>query len=720
MKLSEIVPLFGAVLNLLLALFVFTRNARGVVNRVFGLLGTCFAIWNFGTFWMFRVTNAHDALFWARFLQFGVIFMPVCFLHLSLLIAGLERGKYIAGFYVVSVLLALSNFTDFFLRGVRNVGYAWYSVAGPGFWVVSFLYLFLWLSIFILIRRRRSLSPLQRSRLTPLIVAQLSLTLFGDNDILPILGIDYYPFTHFQIYPFGSMVVIFYGAIVGYSVLQHQLLDVHVTLGRVAANAVRIGFIFVVGFLLLLAITLFNPGQFTTISFLSAMIVLLASTTFGSIYFPRIFGKGPEAWERRFLGDRFEYHDQLRGFIGNMQWYTSSENLLDDLHELLANTVHIKSYQIILPDETNQAFSIYRSHPPQASTELPDLKMNSAVFRFFEATGVEYLAFNLVYAVPGSTSLEREAREILKHFNAEFCLPFISEEEPFGLMLLGPKQTEEPYTATDISLMVSLVRNLSLIINQIRLKTQILQAQEMELLGRMSRGMAHDMNNLVTPVQTLLQLMNEGVSTQHLREDLLPVAMRSIETMREYVREALFFSENARPDFKLGRLDVLLAEAADITEPRRSAKAINVAFDPQGDVLVEMDKSLILRMVVNIIANAVDASPPHSTVRIELVRLLKTEAQRDWMRVRVIDSGEGIKPEDMNRIFTPYFTTKDRGDKERGFGLGLSICRKVVQLHGGYLNVVSQRDKGTTVQIDLPDRQIMPTVPAMLASISDR
>src|SRR5205823_12438609 len=154
--------------------------------------------------------------------------------------------------------------------------------------------------------------------------------------------------------------------------------------------------------------------------------------------------------------------------------------------------------------------------------------------------------------------------ELLAEFNAEFCLPLMSNDEPFGLFLLGGKANDDPYTATDISLMVSLVRNLSLIINQLRLKNQILHTQELELLGRMSRGMAHDLNNLITPIRTLLQLMNEGVSADDLREDLLPVALRSIETMREYVREALFFSENARPDFKLGRLDMLLAEAVDI------------------------------------------------------------------------------------------------------------------------------------------------------------
>ena len=76
--------------------------------------------------------------------------------------------------------------------------------------------------------------------LTPLIVAQVSITLFGDNDILPILGIDYYPFTHVQIYPFGSIAAVFYGIIIGYSVLQYQLLDFQIAMGRIAARFVRI------------------------------------------------------------------------------------------------------------------------------------------------------------------------------------------------------------------------------------------------------------------------------------------------------------------------------------------------------------------------------------------------------------------------------------------------------------------------------------------------
>ena len=73
---------------------------------------------------------------------------------------------------------------------------------------------------------------------------------------------------------------------------------------------------------------------------------------------------------------------------------------------------------------------------------------------------------------------------------------------------------------------------------------------------------------------------------------------------------------------------------------------------------------------------------------------------------------------DLKRILKPYFTTKDRGDETRGFGLGLAICRQIVHLHGGNLNIASEERKGTTVQVDLPSRQINRHAPAVALSHS--
>jgi hypothetical protein len=263
MVFGELIPLTGALLNFSLAVFVVCQNPRAVVSRVYLLLGIALAIWNYGTFWMFRVRSHDDALFWARFVQFGVIFIPFALFHISFLIAQIRIPPLVVKVaYSLHALLFLTNFTSFLVADVKNVGYAWYAVGGDGFWFVVSLFSLMWISIVVLLWHRRKLPPLGRRRITPLILAQGTIALFGCNDALPILSIYHYPGSQVQVYPFGSMAAIFYGMIVGYSVLQYQLLDVRVTMNRSTAKAVRLLFIFLAGLSAQLVLWLINKEAY--------------------------------------------------------------------------------------------------------------------------------------------------------------------------------------------------------------------------------------------------------------------------------------------------------------------------------------------------------------------------------------------------------------------------------------------------------------------------
>ncbi len=716
MEFLALAPLLGGICNFCLSIFVLANDRKSRLNQVFFAWGMCITIWNLGSYglWQTASNDPEAALRWAQFLQYGVIFIPVTLLHLSLLIARVRVSRVIILLYLLQAGLAWMNANDLFIKGVRQLEFAWYSVAGPGFWIFLCTFSMTSVSIIILLRRRRALPPLERRRLTGLIIAQSLLVALGTNDILPILGIDHYPypFAHVAIYPYGSIAAVFYGIIIGYSVLQHQLLDVHIVLSRFAAHAVRFLFLFLIGLALQITVNFCFPQAFNTVSFYGSLGVLMVSTLIATLLFPRLLGGGVEKLERRLLGDRFEYQDQVRSFIDGMSWYGDFDLLLNNLHDLFVRTFRVQSYQIILRDETNRGFRVFRAHPEELVRQLTDLQTLGPMLRYFEWGKGEYLSQRRHNLRMTSGNIEREASVQLEQFGAEFCFPLASQSEPFGLLLVGPKISEEPFTATDINLLVSLVKNMSLMVNQIRLKTQILQTQELDLLGRMSRGMAHDLNNLLTPVWTLLQLSGENGET--FDEELLPVARRNIKTMRAYIREALFFSENLRPDFQFGRLDLVIQHAVDLARASRKKEVEVISVTP-GEVLVEVDEVLMQRLIANLISNAIDASRPNSQIHVHLDRLPRND-EADWLRVRVVDQGEGIPKENLSRILRPYFTTKNRGDENRGFGLGLSICRKIVNLHGGNLSIASVVKKGTTVQVDLPSRQAHQATPAVAVS----
>ncbi|MBI5775670.1 MAG: hypothetical protein HZA89_18280 [Verrucomicrobia bacterium] len=718
MKFSELIPLTAAVTNLALTIFVLTRDLRSTLNRVYLLWGLSIVVWNTGTFFMFHTQSAQTAEFWGRFLHLGVIFLPVSLFHLCLLIAQIRVSRAIWLLYGWFGLLALSNFTGFFTSGVRNLGYAYYSVAGPGFWFFLVTYVSVaGATSVILFRKLKTLQRQHRTRVKALLWANGILIGFGWNDILPIIGFDTYPFTDYPIFPFGSAAAIFYGIMVGYSVLQHHLLDIHVTLGKVAAHAVRLMFFFLIGFLLLLLLNVFRPNEFTPFTFFGSLLVLLASALVGSIVFPRLFGKGDEALENRLLndryGDRFEYHDNVREFIHEMQFYNNADLLLGDLHELFVKTIRVKSYQIILLDESTHVFSLFHTHPEQPETQLPELRANSAIFQLFQNTSDSYLAFNVAYIMPGETEQEREARQMLARFHPELCFPFFSGDDPFGLLLIGEKLNGVPYTPNDITVLTRLAKNLSLILNQIRLKKQVLLAEELELLGRMSRGMAHDLNNLLTPVSTYLQIVKTDGGASHGAAELLPVCLRNVGTIQAYVKDALFFSQNHKIEMLAADLDQLILKAVELAEPKLKRREVRVELPELPPTVVEMDSVLIQRLLGNVLSNAIEASAAGTAIRIELQRLAAaaTDSNREWIRIRIIDQGAGISRENLQRITSAYFTTKDSGDENRGFGLGLAICRKIAHLHGGHINVASEEKKGTTVTVDLPMRHIETTAP---------
>jgi signal transduction histidine kinase len=161
-----------------------------------------------------------------------------------------------------------------------------------------------------------------------------------------------------------------------------------------------------------------------------------------------------------------------------------------------------------------------------------------------------------------------------------------------------------------------------------------------------------------------------------------------------------------------GLLDEMIRDAISLVQPHAESKNIRLTFSGPSNVLMEMDPVLIKRLICNLLSNAIDASPPASEVQTHLAPLPAGDATRGWHRLRVIDYGEGISAENLQRVFTPYFTTKDTGEGKRGFGLGLAIARKIVNLHGGNLSITSQENKGTVVQVDLPARLSQGHAPA--------
>lgn len=710
MMFYKITCLVAGLFHLLLTLFVVSRDIRSKVNRVYLVWGLSLVVWNLSAFFKLEMQD-RESLYWVKMIHLGLVFALIGIFHLCLLILDVRNRRYIPALYLIHAGLgATIIFGNLYVSELMPTAFGAFARPGPAFFVYVLLYVVLnSVAIRLLYRRQKQLTGMHRVRLRALLIGYGLLVAFGVHDILQLKlfelrGLVNYPVLGLTIYPLANLAAIFYGIVVAYSVLQHQLLDIHVAMGRVAAQVVRVVFMFVTGLVLLLLALLFDQSDTGIYPYLAALVVILANAVIATLLFPRLFGKGEELWESRLLGDRFEYQDRIRDQILKIRDCHDPTLLLAGLQHLLVETMQVRSYQIILLDETTRAYDLFDSYPMQSKPDVPRLGVDSPVLQYFRTTGSAYLACKTAYALPGEMELERKARQQLDVFNPELCFPFMSGEDPFGLLLVGEKVSQEPYTSHDLRLLSELVSNLRLVLDQIRLKNQIHMAQEQEMLGRMSRGLAHDLNNLLTPIQTCLQLVDAGVTDKETLDELLPMSARNIDTIRAYVNEALFFSRTHQLKLKPVNLHEVMRAAVGLLSKEIQRKQIAVSIDGAGGSDVEIDEVLIQRLISNLLSNAIDATRPGNPIKITVSPLPKTEWNRDWYRIQIRDSGEGISPENLKRVFMPYFSTKNTGDRRRGFGLGLAIARKIVHLHGGNLIITSEAQKGTTVQVDLPSR----------------
>jgi signal transduction histidine kinase len=227
---------------------------------------------------------------------------------------------------------------------------------------------------------------------------------------------------------------------------------------------------------------------------------------------------------------------------------------------------------------------------------------------------------------------------------------------------------------------------------------QLVRSTKMAAIGELSANIAHEINNPLTSVL--------GYTTHLLKTLDLPESPRKIlgmmeqETLRvrKIIRNLLDFARQ-RPSWMQPE-DIAVPLRETMTFVQGIADASSVAIREEylpGPVPVNMDHNAIKQVFINIVNNALQAMPRGGELSIRL------DASRgEDVMVEFSDSGVGITPENMNRIFEPFFSTKDNGD---GTGLGLSISYRIIQNHGGRIEAESREGEGTTFRVFLPRHQ---------------
>jgi PAS domain S-box-containing protein len=225
-----------------------------------------------------------------------------------------------------------------------------------------------------------------------------------------------------------------------------------------------------------------------------------------------------------------------------------------------------------------------------------------------------------------------------------------------------------------------------------RIKSEhfILEYEKLNVVGQLAAGIAHEIKNPLTSLKGFIQLMKAG---QELNHNYLAIMDEEIKRMEAVSQELMLMAKPHKSDFKSFDINNLVDHAITLLMAEAAKKCVEIIKRSSlDDGRFLCDGNKIKQVLINLLMNAIDAMDLPGKITVAL-----SKSENNFI-ISIIDTGKGIPPECLDKVGKPFFTTKENGN-----GLGLMICHKIIDEHGGKITL-SSSSEGTTFTIFLPVR----------------
>ena len=374
-------------------------------------------------------------------------------------------------------------------------------------------------------------------------------------------------------------------------------------------------------------------------------------------------------------------------------------------------------------------------HPPKTigiedvyarniTTELLSVKKHFEVILNSMAEGILEITpeGKLVYANPKAISLINRTEDQL--LSSDFTDLFLeSDRQRIKDPLMEIHRTSQPIAVNgplalngkQVSLhlfpvMDEMQRSIIVILTDVsekkRMEAQLIQAQKMEAIGTLAGGIAHDFNNLLMVIQGNVSLMLLDVNPAHSHHEMLRTIEKQVQGGSKLTSQLLGYARKGRYELRPIHLNQLVADTSEAFG--RTRKNVTIHRELASDLFAcEADQGQIEQVLMNLFVNSADAMPKGGDLFLKTANVNFKEIKGsgylpnpgDYILLTVTDTGVGMDSKTIDCIFDPFFTTKELG---RGTGLGLASTYGIVKGHGGYIEVESEKGRGSTFKVYLP------------------
>jgi signal transduction histidine kinase len=292
---------------------------------------------------------------------------------------------------------------------------------------------------------------------------------------------------------------------------------------------------------------------------------------------------------------------------------------------------------------------------------------------------------------------------ILKAREAEICfgdrapaggsvltIPVESKGKKWGSVVLGPKLSGDDYSAEDIRLLTTLANQMAVAFENIQLYQQLVRSESLAALGMLAAGMAHEIKNPLASIKAMTQVMPENIEDKEFISKYVEMIPRQLDRINSTVENLLKAGRAPKLERKSVNVNVVLHEVLDLHLNLCRKQGVEIARYLGDLPPIFADPDQLQQVFVNLVLNAMQAMPEGGRLEVG------GRVQDEQVIIQISDTGMGIPPDKLDKIFNPFFTLK-----EKGSGLGLFTAFRIVQEHGGTIDVKSQEGEGSSFTIRL-------------------
>jgi two-component system, NtrC family, sensor histidine kinase HydH len=559
----------------------------------------------------------------------------------------------------------------------------WFGVA-----FVAYVFAGLYLSVFYLYRRYRATpSRVEKMRLLYLVVGGVATVSFALLDLLP-WGVS-----------IANIFITIYLFFLSQTLVRYRLLDLNELLGRMMVLATLVLIVTLVYGVLVRWV----PPDDHSLFFFNTLI---ASTAILIVFDP-LRTRVESALTRWMFHEKYELTRRVTTLRAELMNVIDIRDLVPRVLSALEDSRRITHASIYLVDPDGSGYDLAGHVGPR-----PEGRLDAVAHRAFldrvrrvgvitiEGLDREKQALRL------NQSEERESLSLMMRaldlINGSVVLAIAGEEQLLGMLVLRDERLREAFSSDEIELFRGVAASIGVTLRNSQVYERMKERERLAALGQMAAGLAHEIRNPLGSIKGAAQVLQPIGQESHdpgLTE-FLDIIVEEVDRLNKIVSQFLDYARPYRGDQKPLDVNDVVRKTVQLLEKEEGAGKVEINANlVEGLPQVRADAEQLRQVFLNLCLNAIQAMSGGGRLQVStsLRRSTRRGAAAAFLEVRFRDTGVGIPPGDLKSLFIPFFTTKDKGT-----GLGLPISQRIVENHGGTIEVRSQPGAGSTFTVLLP------------------